>query len=327
LTWYLKQSTINKQGVPAKLDRRRSSGKVDYMSTFKDFKNKSKTSINDLIKKLDEGSKKDYRDDRFWRPEPDKMGNGFAVIRFLPVANGTDAPWVKLFSHAFQGPGGWYIENSLTTMNQKDPVSELNTQLWNTGSEEDKNIARNRKRKTTYISNILVIKDEANPQNEGKVFLFKYGTKIFDKIQEKMKPEFKDEEPINPFDLWTGCNFKLKMRKIGGYTNYDKSEFDSSTALFNGDDNKIEGVWNQLNSLEEFVSPSNFKSYDDLKKRLYDVLGGDIRGTAGNEKTAEDIDETDFQQKPSNLKQKPKVEDSADEEIDALSYFEQFKNA
>jgi len=297
------------------------------MSTFKDFKNKSKTSINDLMKKLDESTKKDYRDDRFWRPEPDKMGNGFAIIRFLPAGNGDDAPWVKLFSHAFQGPGGWYIENSLTTMNQKDPVSELNTQLWNTGSEEDKNIARNRKRKTTYISNILVIKDEANPQNEGKMFLFKYGTKIFDKIQEKMKPEFKDEEPINPFDFWSGCNFKLKMRKIGGYTNYDKSEFDSSTPLYNGDDNKIEGIWNQLNSLSEFVSPNNFKSYDELKKRLYDVLGGDIRGTAGNEKTAEDIEESDFQQKPSNLKQKPKVEDSADEEIDALSYFEQFKNA
>lgn len=297
------------------------------MSSFKDFKNKSKNSISDLMKKLDESSKKDYKDDRFWRLEQDKMGNGFAVIRFLPEINGEECPWVKLFSHAFQGPGGWYIENSLTTLNQKDPVSELNTQLWNTGSEEDKNIARNRKRKTTYISNILVIKDEANPQNEGKVFLFKYGTKIFDKIQEKMKPEFKDEEPINPFDFWGGCNFKLKMRKIGGYTNYDKSEFDSPSSLFGGDDAKIETIWNKQNSLNEFIAPNNFKSYDDLKKRLYDVLGGDIRGSAGNEKTAEDLDENDFQQKPSSLKQKPKAEDSADEEIDALSYFEQFKNA
>jgi hypothetical protein len=297
------------------------------MSAFKDFKNKSKNSINDLMKKLDDSSKKDYKDDRFWRAEPDKMGNGFAVIRFLPAINGEDCPWVKVYSHAFQGPGGWYIENSLTTLNQKDPVSELNSQLWNTGSEEDKNIARIRKRKTTYISNILVIKDEANPQNEGKVFLFKYGTKIFDKIQEKMKPEFKDEDAIDPFNFWAGCNFKLKIRKIGGYTNYDKSEFDSPSALFNGDDNQIEKIWNQEIGLSEFVNPSNFKSYDELKKRMFDVLGGDIRGMAGNEKTAEDLDESDFSQKQPNVKQKPKVEDSAEEEIDALKYFESFKNS
>lgn len=297
------------------------------MSSFKDFKNKSKNSINDLMKKLEDSSKKDYKDDRFWRPEPDKMGNGFAIIRFLPAPVGEEVPWVKLFSHAFKGPGGWYIENSLTTLNQKDPVSELNTQLWNTGSEEDKNIARDRKRKTTYISNILVIKDEANPQNEGKVFLFKYGTKIFDKIQEKMKPEFKDEDAVDPFNFWSGCNFKLKMRKIGGYTNYDKSEFDSSNALFNGDDNKIESIWNQENSLNEFISPNNFKTYDELKKRLYDVLGGDIRATGQDDKTAEDLDESDFQQKAPNLKQKTKTEDTAEEEIDAISYFEQFKNA
>lgn len=297
------------------------------MSAFKDFKNKSKNSINDLMKKLDDSSKKDYKDDRFWRAEPDKMGNGFAVIRFLPAINGEDCPWVKVYSHAFQGPGGWYIENSLTTLNQKDPVSELNSQLWNTGSEEDKNIARIRKRKTTYISNILVIKDEANPQNEGKVFLFKYGTKIFDKIQEKMKPEFKDEDAIDPFNFWAGCNFKLKIRKIGGYTNYDKSEFDSPSALFNGDDNQIEKIWNQEIGLSEFVNPSNFKSYDELKKRMFDVLGGDIRGMAGNEKTAEDLDESDFPQKQPNVKQKPKVEDSAEEEIDALKYFESFKNS
>jgi hypothetical protein len=298
------------------------------MSNFKDFKNKSKNSINDLMKKLEDSSKKDYKDDRFWRPEPDKMGNGFAVIRFLPAVDGEDTPWVKTFSHAFQGPGGWYIENSLTTMNQKDPVSELNSQLWNTGSEEDKNIARVRKRKTTYTSNILVLKDESNPQNEGKVFLYKYGTKIFDKIQEKMKPEFKDEDAINPFDFWGGCNFKLKIRKVGGFTNYDKSEFDSPSALFGGDDNKIEQIWRSEHSLAQFISPENFKSYDELKKRLYDVLGGDIRGSApSNEKTAEDIDEEDFKQKPSAMKQKPRAEDSVDEEMDALKYFEAFKNA
>lgn len=293
--------------------------------SFKDFKNKSKNSINDLMKKLEDGTKKDYKDDRFWRAEQDKMGNGFAVIRFLPEVEGEDCPWVKLYSHAFQGPGGWYIENSLTTMNQKDPVSELNSELWNTGSEEDKNIARSRKRKTTYISNILVIKDEANPQNEGKVFLFKYGTKIFDKIQEKMKPEFKDEDPINPFDFWSGANFKLKIRKIGGYTNYDKSEFDISSSLFNGDDAKIEKIWKQQHSLNEFVAPQNFKPYEDLKKRLHEVLGGDIRGTApAISKTAEDLDESDFVEKAPSMKQKkpPRVEDEVEEEIDPMKLFE-----
>lgn len=277
------------------------------------------------MKKLEDTSKKDYKDDRFWRPEQDKQGNGFAVIRFLPEIDGEDCPWVKVYSHAFQGMGGWYIENSLTTLNQKDPVSELNSELWNTGSEEDKNIARSRKRKTTYISNILVIKDEANPQNEGKVFLFKYGTKIFDKIQEKMKPEFKDEQAINPFNFWEGCNFKLKIRKIGGYTNYDKSEFDSPSALFSGDDVRIEKIWKQQHGLQPFIGPESFKSYDELKKRLFDVLGGDIRGTTpASSKTAEDLDSDDFKEKPSAMKQKKpsRVEDESDDEIDPMKLFE-----
>jgi len=293
--------------------------------SFKDLKSRSKNSINDLMKKLEDTSKKDYKDDRFWRPEQDKQGNGFAVIRFLPEIDGEDCPWVKVYSHAFQGMGGWYIENSLTTLNQKDPVSELNSELWNTGSEEDKNIARSRKRKTTYISNILVIKDEANPQNEGKVFLFKYGTKIFDKIQEKMKPEFKDEQAINPFNFWEGCNFKLKIRKIGGYTNYDKSEFDSTSALFGGDDVRIEKIWKQQHALQPFIGPESFKSYDELKKRLFDVLGGDIRGTTpASSKTAEDLDSDDFKEKPSAMKQKKpsRVEDESDDEIDPMKLFE-----
>ena len=293
--------------------------------SFKDFKNRSKNSISDLMKKLEDGAKKDYKDDRFWRPEQDKMGNGFAVVRFLPEVNGEDCPWVKIYSHAFQGPGGWYIENSLTTIAQKDPVGELNNELWNTGSEEDKNLARIRKRKTTYISNILVIKDEANPQNEGKVFLYKYGTKIFEKIQEKMKPEFKDEDQINPFDFWSGCNFKLQIRKVGGFTNYDKSEFDSPSPLMGGDDNKIEKIWNQETALSEFTNQSNFKSYDELKTRLQAVLGGDIRGGAPtNSKTAEDLEETDFRDKFSSMKQKrSKVEDDAEDEVDPMKLFEE----
>jgi len=294
---------------------------------FNDFINNSKNSIQNLIKKLDESSKKDYKDDRFWRPEQDKMGNGFAIIRFLPNAEGQNDSYVKLFSHAFQGPGGWYIENSLTTIGEKDPVSELNTQLWNTGSEEDKNIARLRKRKANYISNILVIKDEANPQNEGKVFLFKYGQKIFDKIQEKAKPEFKDEDPFDPFNFITGANFKLKIRKVGGYTNYDKSEFDSQSVLLNGDKAKMKDVYDSLYNLSEFIDLKNFKSYDELKKRLQDVLGGDIRGVASDTaKTAEDYSESDFSEKKSNLKEKAS-KNEPEEEIDALEYFEQFKNA
>jgi len=275
------------------------------------------------MKKLEDTPKKDYKDDRFWRAEQDKMGNGFAIIRFLPEIDGEDCPWVKLLSHAFQGPGGWYIENSRRTIGEADPCGELNSQLWK-GDEDDKNIARIRKQKTTYISNILVIKDEANPQNEGKVFLFKYGTKIFDKIKEKMNPEFKDDEPVNPFDFWNGCNFKLKIRKVGGYTNYDKSEFDVSSPLLGGDDVKIEKVWKQQHALKPFIAPDQFKSYDELKKRLNDVLGGDIRGTTPiYTKTADDLDESDFKEKaPPKQKSKPKVEDDA-EEVDPMSLFEE----
>jgi hypothetical protein len=298
--------------------------------SFKDFKNRANNSISDLMKKLESGAKKDYSDDRFWRPEQDKQGNGFAVIRFLAEVDGEDCPWVKVYSHAFQGMGGWYIENCLTTLNQKDPVSDLNSELWNTGSEEDKNIARIRKRKTTYISNVLVIKDEANPQNEGKVFLYKYGTKIFDKIKERMKPEFKDEDPNNPFDFWTGANFKVKIRKVGGFTNYDKSEFDSSTPLFGGDDNKIEKIWKQEHNLKQFMEASNFKSYDELKSRLNVVLGGDIRGAAPTtSQSAEDLDESSFSEKKNLNKQKKKpvrVEDEVDEELDPMKLFESLEN-
>jgi hypothetical protein len=290
--------------------------------SFKDMKNRSKSGIADLMKKLEGGVKKDYKDDRFWRPEQDKMGNGFAVIRFLPEIQGEDCPWVEFLSHSFQGPGGWYIENSRRTLGEKDPCGELNSQLWNSGSEEDKNIARQRAQKKNYVSNILVLKDEANPQNEGKVFLYKYGKKIFEKIKEKMQPEFKDEDPINPFDPWSGCNFKLKIRKVGGFTNYDKSEFDSQSALFGGDDEKIEKIWKQQYSLAEFVAPENFKSYDELKKRLYEVLGGDIRGTAPAMRGADEMGEEDFKEKPSSLKEKRKVEDDVDEEIDPMKLFE-----
>lgn len=284
------------------------------------MKNSSKNSIDKLIGLLEEKSdSKNYKDDRFWRPEQDKSGNGFAIVRFLPGLD-NDTPIIPLNSHAFQGPGGWYIENCLTTIGQKDPVVELNTMLWNSGLDSDKDIARQRKIKKHWISNVYVVSDPANPQNEGKVFLYKFGTKIFEKIQEVMKPEFNDEEPVNPFDFWQGANFRIKIRKVGGYTNYDKSEFDSSKALLD-DDAKLEKIWKSQHALLPFLAPENFKSYEELKTRMQEVLGGDVRATAPAQKTAEDVAEEMVEKKPS-LKSKKPVEEDVDDESDALSYFQ-----
>jgi hypothetical protein len=242
---------------------------------------KNKSSSLDKLKKAVEqssagnGGGKNV-DDRFWQPEVDAAGNGYAVIRFLdtPAVDGEDGlPWVQIWSHGFQGPGGWYIENSLTTLGKTDPVSEYNTVLWNSGVEANKEIARKQKRKLTYIANILVISDAKRPQNEGKVFLFKFGKKIFDKIKEQLEPQFADETPMNPFDFWKGANFKVKIRNVEGYRNYDKSEFETPAALFNGDDAKIEQVWKSAHSLKDFLKADNFKSYDELKAKLNKVLG------------------------------------------------------
>ena len=285
---------------------------------FSDLKKSSRSSMDFLQKKLEEtkGSS-NQKDDRFWRPELDKASNGYAEIRLLPAPNGEDLPWVKLYSHAFQGPGGWYIENSLTTLGKKDPVSEMNSQLWNTGLESDKDIARERRRKLSYISNVYVVSDPANPENEGKVFLYKYGKKIFDKINEAMQPEFADEEAINPFDFWNGASFKLKIRKVAGYVNYDKSHFDSPSVL-NESEEYMENIWNSEHSLLEFVAEDQFKSYDDLKARLTDVLGGDMRGRAVDKTTAEDIAD-------SSPKKSPVPSDTGEEE-DAMSFFEKLAN-
>ena len=224
--------------------------------------------------------KKSYVDDRIWKPVMDKTGNGFAIIRFLPAPKGEELPWAKLWNHAFQGPTGqWYIENSLTTIGQNDPVSEHNSALWNSGVESDKEIARKQKRKLQYYSNIYVVKDSANPENEGKVFLYRFGKKIIDKIMETMQPAFEDETPINPFDFWEGADFKLKLRKVDGYWNYDKSEFADPSALSKKDD-ELEEIWGKQYSLKEFTDNSNFKSYDELKKRLDVVLSGTT--TVGN---------------------------------------------
>ncbi len=290
---------------------------------FSDLKKSSRGSMDFLQKKLEEskGSSR-QKDERFWRPELDKSSNGYAEVRFLPSPEGEDLPWVKLYSHAFQGSGGWYIENSLTTIGKKDPVSEMNSQLWNTGLESDKDIARERRRKLNYISNVYVVSDPANPQNEGKVFLYKYGKKIFDKINEAMQPEFADEEAVNPFDLWSGANFKLKIRKVAGYVNYDKSHFDSAGAL-NESDEYLETVWKSQHSLQQFVAEDQFKSYDDLKSRVNDVLGGDLRGKAGDTSTAEDFSNKSETSTETTTEKEPA---SSGEEQDAMSFFEKLAN-
>jgi hypothetical protein len=263
------------------------------MSDFSSLK-RNRNSFDKLTKAIEsintpaEGSKED---DRFWQPEVDKAGNGMAIIRFLPApaVDGDDAlPWVRVFNHGFQGPGGWYIENSLTTLNQKDPVSEYNSVLWNSGIEANKEIARKQKRRLTYISNVLIVSDPKNPENEGQIKLYKFGKKIFDKLTEAMNPQFEDEKAINPFDFWDGANFKIKIRQVEGYRNYDKSEFESSSALFDGDDAKLEALWKKEYSLKEFLDPKHFKSYDVLKAKLDKVLGLD--GAAPVSKTkAEDF--------------------------------------
>ena len=269
--------------------------------------------------------KKSYKDERLWKPELDKSGNGYAVIRFLPAVQGEDMPWAKVFNHAFQGPTGqWYIENSLTTVNKADPVSELNSTYWNTGLESDKEIARKQKRKLQYFSNIYVVSDSKNPQNEGKVFLFRYGKKIFDKLMAAMQPEFEDETPVNPFDFWEGANFKLKIRKVDGYWNYDKSEFEASSALFDND-GQIEDVWNKAYALSEFSASTNFKSYEELKARLDVVLSGTT--TVGN--VMETIAKDPEPQIAPRVDTTP-VESSSpvseQEDDDTMSYFQKLAN-
>ena len=290
---------------------------------------KRSNSLDKLLNAVKEDSapqeKKSYKDERLWKPELDASGNGYAVIRFLPAVKGEDLPWAKVWNHAFQGPTGqWYIENSLTTLGNNDPVSELNSAYWNSGIESDKEIARRQKRKLQYFSNIYVVSDPKNPENEGKVFLFRFGKKIFDKCMEAMQPAFEDETPVNPFDFWEGANFKLKIRKVDGYWNYDKSEFEAPSPLFDNDD-AIEEVWKQQYALNEFTAPSNFKSYDELKTRLDMVLAGTT--TVGNVTTLmedEPVENTvsvDTVEEPVPTSSTVTIS-STDEEDDTMDYFQ-----
>jgi hypothetical protein len=282
--------------------------------SFKDLK-KNSTNFSKLQQELEkQNNTNDYKDDRFWRPTLDSASNGYAVIRFLPAVEGEDIPWVKLYSHAFKGKGGWFIHNCPTTLGQKCPVCEANSELWESGTESDKRIARDRKRKLNYVSNILVVEDPSAPQNKGKVFLFKYGKKIFEKIQEQMNPEFDDETAVNPFDFWKGANFKLKIRKVEGYVNYDKSEFSASSPLADGNDAMLEEIWKKQYALKSFVDPKEFKSYPELKTKLVDALGGELRAMASSD------DEDTIENTPAPRSSKKPVKTEVDEDVDVEDY-------
>ncbi len=300
--------------------------------SFSDLKKQS--SLGSLTSKLVKEVEKmnntsSGADERLWKPEMDKTGNGYAVIRFLPAPDGEELPWAKMYSHAFQGPGGWYIENSLTTTGGKDPVSEYNRELWNSGNEADKDTVRKQKRKLSYYANIYVVQDKANPHNEGGVFLYKFGKKIFDKIMESMQPEFEDETPINPFDFWQGANFKLKLKKVAGYWNYDSSEFDKVAPLLD-DDDALEAVWQKQYSLSSLVASDQFKSYEDLEKRLKMVLGAKPAARRYDEETAnEDNDRGSYSPDFNRAKQTVEsavastpIASASEDEDDALSYFQ-----
>ena len=281
--------------------------------------------ISKLIQAADQaggGEKKNYADERIWKPTVDKAGNGYALLRFLPAGEGQELPWVRYWDHGFKGPTGlWYIENSLTSIGQPDPVGELNSKLWNSGIESDKDKARDQKRRLHSVVNMLVLQDPSNPVNEGKVMLYKFGKKIFDKIMDSMQPEFADEKAVNPFDFWEGADFKLKIRNVEGYRNYDKSEFAAPSSLYEADDVKLEAVYNQLHDLSEFTDPKNYKTYDELKTKLGRVLGEEaIAGAPTMAQTAQMNEPAPVPVEPAT------AENIASDDDDTMSYFARLAN-
>ena len=297
--------------------------------SFSDLKKQSKLGslTSKLVKEVEKMNTASGGDDRLWKPEVDKSGNGYAVVRFLPAPDKEDIPWVKMYSHAFQGPGGWYMENSLTTLGSKDPVSEHNSRLWNSGVDSDKEIARKQKRKLSYYANVYIVKDSANPENEGQVKLYKFGKKIFDKITAAMQPEFEDEEPINPFDFWKGANFKLKIKQVAGFWNYDSSEFGKTEALLD-DDAELEKIYDKIYDLSEFTAPDQFKTYEQLKSRLDTVLGTKQVVTPTRRVADEDLEDVSegkgatVDEELANLASAATASATDEEEDDALSYFQ-----
>ena len=299
--------------------------------SFSQLKSQKKDIFSKLQKQLEETTKVGTVDERFWKPQQDKAGNAFAVIRFLPASDGEDMPFVKMYSHAFQGPGGWYIENSLTTVGQNDPLGEYNRELWNSGDESLKDQARKQKRKLQYYSNIYVVKDPANPENEGKVFLFKYGKKIHDKIMDAVNgDELEGREGINPFDFWTGADFKLRMKRVAGYPNYDTSEFMQPATLENLDDAQLESIWKRQYCLQSLVSPDQFKSYDQLKARLDKALGRS--GGPSPAPVREAVKETpSISTQPTFNRQEEVVEETpaaeSDDDEDVMDYFKRLSES
>lgn len=286
--------------------------------SFADLKSKSQSNFDFLQKELTKSTKEGGADERLWKPALDKSGNGYAVIRFLPAPDGESLPWAKVYSHAFQGPGGWLIDNCLTTNNDQCPVCAANNKLWNSGVESDKEIARNRKRKLSYYSNIYVVKDTANPDNEGRVFLYKYGKKIHDKVIAAMQPEFQDETPVNVFDFWEGANFKLKIKTVGGYWNYDSSEFAAPSAL-SADDDEMEALWLQAHSLESYTNSDQFKSYAELENRMSMVLGTSRSSSPSME--SEEYDPAPVSTSASSFNDPDITQSDTSTDDDALSYF------
>ena len=294
-------------------------------AAMKKNRQKNLDKLTSELTKLNQGPARD--DEGFWKPEVDKSGNGTAIIRFLPAPEGEDVPFVRIWDHGFQGPGGWFIEKSLTTLGEKCPISEYNSMLWNSGTEADKTFVRSKtKRRLSFVSNIYVVKDPSNPDNEGKVFLYKFGKRIFDKLNDQMSPEFDDEEAVNPFDFWEGANFRMKIRNVEGYRNYDKSEFDQPAPL-SEDDKQLEDIWAAQRSLSDIVNPKNFKSYDELKTKLYRVLaldGGSTANTVSAQELADTKAPSATLETPSKSESAPPWDEStndSDGDDDGLSFF------
>lgn len=292
---------------------------------------RNRTDISKLVQAAESLSgsadKKPGDDDRLWKPTVDKAGNGYAVLRFLPAKEGEDLPWARYWDHGFKGPTGlWYIENSLTSVGQADPVGELNSRLWNSGHEEDKETARKQKRRLHYVVNAVVMEDPSAPHNVGRVVLYKFGKKIFDKIMDVMQPSFADEKAINPFDMWEGADFKLKIRQVEGYRNYDKSEFASPTALYDGDEGKLEQVYNSAHSLSEFTDPKNYKSYDELKAKLARVLGEEVSMGAPTMKQEMQMNTPTPAPQPRAAEPVTAEEVNLQDDDDTMSYFAKLAN-
>ena len=282
--------------------------------------------INKLVAAAQEasgGATQERKEDlNLWKPTVDKVGNGYAVIRFLPGEG--DVPWVRYWDHGFKGPTGkWYIEKSLTSIGQTDPLGEFNSRLWNSGNEEDRDQVRKQKRRLHYVTNILVVSDPSAPQNEGKVFMYQFGKKIFDKIQDLMQPQFPGETPVDPFDLWNGADFQLKIRQVEGYRNYDRSEFKDSTPLFEGDETQLQATLNQLHNINSYIDPNNYKSYDQLQTKLMEVLGETAPRSVKEEVAMDTVAE------PAPAPSTPATAETAgdDEDDDAMSYFQKLANA